>query len=323
MRSLGTNGSSELFVAPPQRNVPFPLVREVALPFVVNAPEETRVEVDRRLEEYPRGRPWLRIVSIDRSDDRLQVTLERFIGISAAHLIAELTKRKRLLPLATWATLFDEVLGAIDSFPRRNGMFSPFSFGWSITGELTFSLSEVNSVLADAYPHIGRHRTRYASFSPEAVRGRPITSASTVFVAAAVGSHLLSGRAPFRKSTDIATLDALRTGAFDPIDHPEYGPALDAFFRRCLAREPADRFPDVAATRTALRQAVPFEARSDAFGQVLLAGEGHFREILEQLKAEPELLPEAWQGLYAAGTTARDGLAVWEDRFLEFTGAVR
>jgi serine/threonine protein kinase len=93
-------------------------------------------------------------------------------------------------------------------------------------------------------------RGKFAYLAPEqAVPGGPMDARVDVFALGAVLYELLFGRSPFEGPTEGETLERLRLAELAledswlvPADRP-----LLAVLRRCLAREPDDRFPSAGA----------------------------------------------------------------------------
>ncbi|HSA54818.1 MAG TPA: protein kinase, partial [Gemmatimonadaceae bacterium] len=93
--------------------------------------------------------------------------------------------------------------------------------------------------------------------SPEQVDGSQPDARSDVFSFGAVLYEMLSGRRAFPGSTPMQTIAAMLTRHPDPLDAT---PALEAVVRRCLAREPRERFQsagELVAALTRLRAAAP------------------------------------------------------------------
>jgi TolB-like protein len=84
--------------------------------------------------------------------------------------------------------------------------------------------------------------------SPEQARGQPAGPESDQFAFGVIGHEMLVGRRPFVGATRRETLAAL--ASFDPLPPLAVGPELvplAGVFARCLAKEPARRYPDAAA----------------------------------------------------------------------------
>lgn len=95
-----------------------------------------------------------------------------------------------------------------------------------------------------------------AYMAPECYDG-VATPVSDVFALAVVAYELLTGRRPFDRDTAVATMAAIRLDDAEPPSHaaPDRAipPWIDAVILRGLAKDPAARFPDMAAFAAALR----------------------------------------------------------------------
>jgi serine/threonine protein kinase len=92
-------------------------------------------------------------------------------------------------------------------------------------------------------------------FSPEQALGEPVGLDSDIFTLGVIGYQLLSGALPFFGATPDQLLDSIVNGTPTPVEHRASGalpPRLAASIRRCLAKRPADRFPDLRALATEL-----------------------------------------------------------------------
>ncbi len=96
-------------------------------------------------------------------------------------------------------------------------------------------------------------RGKYAYMSPEQVMGRALGAASDQFGLGVMLVELLAGERPFDGATPVETMDRIREAA--PPTFVDWPPDLEAIARRCLAREPDDRFPTTRALREALGHA--------------------------------------------------------------------
>jgi serine/threonine-protein kinase len=96
--------------------------------------------------------------------------------------------------------------------------------------------------------------------SPEQAQGlrEQIGHRSDQFSLAAIAYTLLTGQEPFRGENAIAVLyEVVHTEPIVPSEIvPALGPAVDAVIRRGLAKDSADRYPDVLAFAGALRTAI-------------------------------------------------------------------
>ncbi|MEK7404971.1 MAG: serine/threonine-protein kinase [Acidobacteriota bacterium] len=85
--------------------------------------------------------------------------------------------------------------------------------------------------------------------SPEQVEGKPLDPRSDMFSFGAVLYEMLTGRRAFARPTEPATLAAVLHEQPPPAAAP---PALEAILRRCLAKDPAERFSSPVELRAAL-----------------------------------------------------------------------
>jgi serine/threonine-protein kinase len=96
-----------------------------------------------------------------------------------------------------------------------------------------------------------------AYVAPEQATGLPsLGPLADLYSLGAVGYFLLAGRPPFDQDTALRTLVAVVTEKPEDIRkiRPDVPADLEAVILRCLAKEPADRFPSADALDAALSQ---------------------------------------------------------------------
>jgi len=90
--------------------------------------------------------------------------------------------------------------------------------------------------------------------APEQVEGGRITAAADIFALGVALYRMLTGAWPYEADTPLASaLKRLREPPTPPRDHlPDIDPRWEAVILRCLARNPADRFPSARDVAVAL-----------------------------------------------------------------------
>ena len=99
-----------------------------------------------------------------------------------------------------------------------------------------------------------------AYMSPEQAEGKPLDARSDVFSFGAVLYEMLAGRRAFGGNTTAGVLSAVLRDDPPPLQAP---PALDHIVRRCLAKEPAQRFRAMSEVKRALEE-LPASAVKEA-----------------------------------------------------------
>jgi serine/threonine-protein kinase len=174
------------------------------------------------------------------------------------HLV-EYTDPSRLLPQAVAIDLVARLADALNYAHRNqvvhrdikpaNVMYDPPSGDLKITDFGIARLTDSNRT------RTGVVLGTPSFMSPEQLQGRAVTGSSDLFSLAVTLYQLLTGQLPFRADSmpglmlKIAQEPHVPARAVDPT----LPPAIDAFFDRGLAKNPADRFPSGAATASALR----------------------------------------------------------------------
>lgn len=180
------------------------------------------------------------------------------------------------------------------------------------------------------------------TMAPEQILGRPVDARTDIYALGLLAYELLTGELPFR-GEDLVEIEEMHLWVEPPplSERAPVPPAFDAVVRRCLAKDPADRYPSVPDLLAALREALAAPRRpGDAPGLAILvearlaapddAGDEaladvdrlleHAREALGRIGAAPliESADALLATLPASGEAARqralDGaLALWAE----------
>ncbi|HVE72849.1 MAG TPA: response regulator [Thermoanaerobaculia bacterium] len=121
-----------------------------------------------------------------------------------------------------------------------------------VHGELWPSSISVSDTGIGVLPPGTADRSRYGQYaSPERILGKPASAASDVYSIGAILYHMLAGHPPFRGSSPAAVM--LAACSQEPMELPPQVPRkVEAVIRRCLKKDPAQRYADPAALRDAL-----------------------------------------------------------------------
>lgn len=266
--------------------------------------------------------PFQQVVAIERRRDGLEVTLDRFCGVTGLQLQRGLGKAKRLLPLPVWLAVADAWLRALEAIAITNATawrtaWSAVHVGVDVTGALTFAFDEHNHVLGHwptpVRPEGGIMGPSLPfTLSPELLRDRPITDAARVFTMGAALIQVLTHERPFDDDTELGRLKSVLEGTsrWGHARHPDCPAGLAAVLDRAIRPDPGQRFPSIAEFRGALLDAADTRpADADTVAGVFFGSRpDRLDEIFAELAADPAQLPAEWQ---------RGGLQVMQDRLLE------
>lgn len=114
-----------------------------------------------------------------------------------------------------------------------------------------------------------------AYMSPEQIAGTSVDARSDVFSFGSLLYEVLCGRAPFRRATSVETMHAILHE--QPSPHPGLPRELERIIRRCLAREPDERYQSMRDVALDLREVAGDEplpaqpAKRRRWGRVVMA----------------------------------------------------
>ncbi len=176
--------------------------------------------------------------------------------VSGPSLRALLRSEERL-PMGETARIAEQVAGALDAAHRA--------------GLVHRDVKPANILLAEPDRHVylcdfglarrttAEGATRTGSFlgtadysAPEQVEGGPVDGRADIYALGGVVFHCLTGRPPFARDSEFATL---RAHLEDEPPAPGVSPGVDAAVRRALAKRPEDRYATAGAFAAALTAA--------------------------------------------------------------------
>src|SRR5262245_41724712 len=143
-----------------------------------------------------------------------------------------------------------------------------------------------------------------AYMSPEQVRGEPLDGRSDLFSFGSTLYEMLTGQAPFRRASAAETLTAILRDEPTPASRLQPGlpPRLEAILGRCLAKDPAQRYPGaselaadlrtLASGATAVADEPPTPAKTHVAGE--LPRTSRLRAWLPLAAGAALLLAAAW-----------------------------
>ena len=134
----------------------------------------------------------------------------------------------------------------------RNGRVKVLDFG--LARQTVVETSDRTATIALSTPGVVMGTVGY--MSPEQVRGEAVDARSDIFSFGAVLYEMAAGKRAFQKDSSVETMHAILND--DPpepqaIDGARLPPALDGIIRRCLEKQPGDRFQSAADLAFALR----------------------------------------------------------------------
>jgi Tol biopolymer transport system component len=167
-------------------------------------------------------------------------------------------------------------------FVPRDGRVKILDFGLAkLTGPRTPLDEETRSARQSIETESGRVIGTVGYMSPEQIRGQVVDARSDIFSFGTILYELLTGRRAFRGESSVETMNAILTQ--DPPDLAASGeafpPALSSIVRRCLAKDPEERFGCAADLAFALESVTEFSGTGFAPSgwprrRILLAGLG-------------------------------------------------
>ena len=116
---------------------------------------------------------------------------------------------------------------------------------------LDFGIAKLAAPSAQSGTREGAILGTVGYMAPEQVRGQRADQRSDIFACGGILYEMLAGRRPFEGSSDLETASAILNQEPSPLPR-HVPPELDRIVRRCLEKDPADRFQSTADLALAL-----------------------------------------------------------------------
>lgn len=197
---------------------------------------------------------------------------------ASGELLEKFAKRKAPLPPAEVARILDQMGAAVRAahdagiihrdLKPDNAMYDPQS---GVVKLLDFGIAAATDTRQDErLTRAGYFVGTLMYVAPEALSGELVTPAADQYSLATIAYLLLTGMLPYLAKSPREMFTQLLSQPPIPLNKArpnlEFSPVVEAVVMRGLARQPADRYPDVSAFAAALRESLlaPATGREEA-----------------------------------------------------------
>jgi serine/threonine protein kinase len=240
----------------------------------------------------------VQVFELGREGEDYFLVMEYLRGRNLETVLARAAERGQPFPLEAALFVASEIAGALDYAHRFRDArdnpagivhrdVSPQNILVGFQGEVKitdFGIARARSRIRSTSQGIIRGKASY--LSPEQAECRELDGRSDVFSLGVVLYEMLSGRRPFEGPDEVATLELVRRAEFQPLENcrPDLEPGISEAVAKALRRDPAERFTDAGAFKSAL-SALLFGIAPDYTSARLAAWmRENFRPELEQEK---------------------------------------
>lgn len=198
-------------------------------------------------------------------DGAAYITMEYVRGPDLKRLLKELARKRHPLPVQHALRIVAETAAGLHyahSYVDPNGLaypmvhrdVSPHNILVSLDGAIKLSDFGIAKIQGEERTEAGVIKGKVSYLSPEAACGRPLDARNDVFSLGVVLFELLTGKRPFKREHDAATLNAIvREPADNPTDlNPAIPQDVSDVVLRALVKDPSRRTPSAGVMHAEL-----------------------------------------------------------------------
>jgi serine/threonine protein kinase len=211
----------------------------------------------------------VQILDFGKVDSQYYIAMEYVNGRDLGQLLARCAERGITLPVSLGIYIVIEMLKGLEYAHTRQAMrdgepvplnivhrdVSPANILLSLQGEVKITDFGIAKASVKALQtQSGVIKGRFDYMSPEQASARGVDARSDLFSVGVVLYQLLTNRHPFRKGSELATIEAVRRGSFNlPSSvNADIPPMLDQIVLTSLAVEPKHRYQSATQFKEAL-----------------------------------------------------------------------
>ncbi|MFZ5479707.1 MAG: protein kinase domain-containing protein [Myxococcota bacterium] len=211
----------------------------------------------------------VQILDLGNVDQQFYIAMEYVNGRDLGQLLGRCADKNITLPVPHAVYVLIEMLKGLEYAHHRQVMrggrpvplnivhrdISPANILLSFQGEVKltdFGIAKASVKALETMSGVVKGRFDY--MSPEQASGGTVDQRSDLFSAGVVLYQLLTGRHPFRQPSELATIEAIRRGQFEPPSYvnPDVPYSLDLVVEQALKVNPSERFQTATAFKDAL-----------------------------------------------------------------------
>ncbi|MDP2317686.1 MAG: protein kinase [Pseudomonadota bacterium] len=211
----------------------------------------------------------VQILDLGSIDQQYYIAMEYVNGRDLGQLLGRCAEKGITLPVPHAVYLLLEMLKGLEYAHNRQVMrggrpvplnivhrdISPANVLVSFQGEVKltdFGIAKASVKALETMSGVVKGRFDY--MSPEQASGGELDQRSDLYSAGVVLYEVLTGRHPFRQPGELATIEAIRRGTYEPPSYvnPDVPYALDLVVEQALKANPAERFATATAFKDAL-----------------------------------------------------------------------